>query len=161
MSTSPCPYDAVLIRAMRGDLRSQALTEHLDTCPECQETSRTLRWMQALADVAGARQEPPDADRIWLRAQLEERQHEATRRLRRRWMVRGIVRVALATVGALIAVRAWFTLTPLLGGMRPLLPESAPAYLVAVAALFVPVLLYVVIRRLPLRMSPAGGWNMR
>jgi hypothetical protein len=83
MSRTSCSEEAAIARAVRTGEWNEALQSHLRACATCRGVQEAARWMQALAAApqpsVQARNDLPDPQILWLRAQLSERQAAAER----------------------------------------------------------------------------------
>lgn len=81
MSHKSCNQEGAIAGAVRSGEWNEGLEAHLRTCAACRSVQEAVRWMQALASEAQPSAIPesdlPDAQVLWLRAQLFERQAAA------------------------------------------------------------------------------------
>jgi hypothetical protein len=73
-----CSQEMAVARAARSGHWDTALKSHADDCPACKEVVQTVLAMQSLAAPA-AIAPMPDADLLWRKALLEQRQAAAQR----------------------------------------------------------------------------------
>lgn len=156
MNAGSCPREPALITALRTGFWSGGLRAHADSCPDCQDTSRVVQLMTAVAEAAGVREAPPDPLVAWLRAQLEQRRRLEAHRLRRAFIVACIAQVAL--IASAFVAAAWMSpaFVWVVEAFRPRTPVATTAALIALAALVMPAVAYVLLTRVPLRLSFIG-----
>jgi hypothetical protein len=81
MSRRSCSQESGVALAVRRGEWSEPLQAHLRECAICRGVQESARWMQALEQERApeAHESLPDAQILWLRAQLSERQAAAER----------------------------------------------------------------------------------
>ena len=103
MSHTSCSQESGIARAVRSGEWSQPLLAHLRGCAICRGVQESARWMQALVqeNAREAHESLPDAQILWLRAQLSERQAAAERAHKTlQWAEIACVAAACAALGA-------------------------------------------------------------
>jgi hypothetical protein len=79
MKQRSCPQEEKALKAVGTGAWEEDLSAHVAGCEVCGDIVRVSGWMQALAAGPERAQRLPDAERLWLRAQLSEKQTEAER----------------------------------------------------------------------------------
>jgi hypothetical protein len=82
MSNETCPREDRVLAARRSGRWDADLSEHVEQCPVCAQVSAVSEWMETLASQPDA-PALPDADWLWLRAQIAARESSAESALRR------------------------------------------------------------------------------
>lgn len=77
MSRTICPQEAAVTKAARTGEWTDSLRTHAAECAICREVVQTAHWMQALAQSPAKNHTMSDADLLWRRARLAERQAQA------------------------------------------------------------------------------------
>jgi hypothetical protein len=110
---TPCPQEPLLLASI-GDVVSESVTRHLESCTSCREAKDLAESLRQLAarHIAAP---PPDPDVLWVVAQLSK-PHSL-------WTPESIRSIAALAAVALLSVWFWPTISGYLSGM---LPKSAP-----------------------------------
>jgi len=108
MSRRSCLQESDVARAVRTGEWSEALQAHLRDCATCRSVREAASWMQALAPAAAApaqgRDDLPDPQILWLRAQFSERQAAAERAQKMaQWVEVACVAAVCACLGIWLA----------------------------------------------------------
>ena len=99
MSTTPCPHDVAITRAVRTGSWTPELRAHADTCADCRQTAALVEQLAVLAaDTAAAAPPPRSPHALWLRAEYAGRAR-ARARLARLQFAAGIATPLLALLG--------------------------------------------------------------
>lgn len=72
-----CSQEEAVARAARTGQWRESLTVHLAGCAVCQESVQVSRWMQTVGQHSNSNLVLPDADLLWWRARLSQKQREA------------------------------------------------------------------------------------
>lgn len=134
-----CPHEAAALRAGRTGHWQESLRTHVAECASCQETVQLSRWMQGLAQGVEWNLALPDADLLWWKARLAQRQAEVERAQKPlEWVEVGVpATIAVGLAGWLAwnwpSVQTW--LAKLLVGMLPQLWKTTWAVASSATAL--------------------------
>lgn len=79
MKQAICPQEAAAARAARTGQWEESLQAHVAECAVCRDVAQAARWMYALAHKSERNLALPDADLLWWRAQLAQKQAQAER----------------------------------------------------------------------------------
>jgi hypothetical protein len=79
MKQGSCPQEEMALKAVRTGTWEEDLSAHVTVCDVCRVTVQVSGWMQALKEGPEGTLTLPDAERLWLRAQLSEKHAEAER----------------------------------------------------------------------------------
>lgn len=130
MSHTGCSQESAVARAVRSGEWSEPLQAHLRECKVCRGVQEAAHWMQALSQgtARDAQESLPDAQILWLRAQISERQAAAERVHKiLQWVEIACVAAACAGLGMWL-VWNWNTVGSEIGdGLEWALFEAWPA----------------------------------
>ena len=109
MKQAVCPQEAAVLRAARTDQWEESLTAHVAECAICREIVVTSRWMHTLAQRSEENFVLPDANLLWWRAHLSQKQAEAERAQKPLEVIEVVSEAAIALAAIALALAGWLT----------------------------------------------------
>ena len=116
MKQAVCPQEEAVSRALRTGLRMDqidlwkgSVQGHVAECAICREMVLTSRWMHTLAQRSEEKFTLPDANLLWWRAHLSQKQAEAERAQKPLEVIEVVSEAAIALAAIALALAGWLT----------------------------------------------------